>query len=131
MKLAATIAAAAFAATLAAHADSVTLTKVKGDNQKTVVGPQFDSIQLRVTGADGKGLNGVEVTFSCSRSPSGPCITLPQGTFKTFTVAGGIALLAQRDRADGKAFEPGVETIVAAARGASATFKVEFVPDYK
>ena len=131
MKLAAIIAAACFAATLPAHAESVTLTKLKGDNQKTIVGPQFDSIQVRVTDAGGRPLNGVEVTFSCSRSPSGPCITLPRGSFKTLTVAGGVALLAQRDREDGKAFEPGVETIVAAAQGASATFKVEFVPDYK
>jgi hypothetical protein len=131
MRLAATIGAALFAATLPAHAESVTLTKIKGDNQKSIVGPQFESIQVRVTDAGGRPLNGVEVTFSCSRSPSGPCITLPQGSFKTLTVAGGVALLAQRDRPDGKAFEPGVETIVAAAQGSSATFKVEFVADYK
>ena len=130
MKLSATIAAALVAATLPAHAESPTLTKIKGDNQKSIVGPRFDSIQVRVTDAAGRPLNGVEVTFTCSRSPSGPCITLPRGSFKTTTLAGGIALLARGDRADGKAFEPGVETIVAAAQGSSATFKVEFVPDY-
>jgi hypothetical protein len=125
------MAAAFFAATLPAHAESVTLTKVKGDNQKSIVGPQFESIQVRVTDAKGQALSGVEVTFSCTRSPPGPCITLPRGSFKTVSVAGGVALLAQGDRPDGKVFEPGVETIVATAQGATATFKVEFVPDYK
>ena len=131
MKLAAIIAAACLAATLPAHAESVTLTKLKGDNQKSIVGPSFESIQVRVSDAEGKPLSGVEVTFSCSRSPAGPCITLPQGSFRTRTIPGGVALLARGDRPDGKAFNPGVETIVASAQGSSATFKVEFVPDYK
>jgi len=128
MKLAATIATAFLVAALSAHADSVTLTKIKGD-QSSVVGPSFESIQVRVTDGEGKPLPGVEVTFSCNRSPAGPCITLPRGPFKTRSIAGGVALLAQRDRPDGKAYEPGVETVVATAQGASATFKVEFVPD--
>ena len=131
MKLAASIATAFFAAALPAHAESVTLTKIRGDNQKSIVGASFQSIQVRVSDSEGKPLPGVEVTFSCSRSPAGPCITLPQGSFRTRTIAGGVALLTQRDRPDGKTFEPGVETIVAAAQGASATFKVEFLPDYK
>ncbi len=129
MKLAATIAAALAAAALSAHAESVSVTKIKGD-QQSIAGPSFQSIQVRVNDEQGKPLPGVEVTFSCSRSPSGPCITLPRGSFKTRTVAGGIAFLSQRDRPDGKAFEPGVETVVATAHGASATFKVEFLPDY-
>jgi hypothetical protein len=131
MRLATIFLAALATAALAAHAESPTLTKIKGDNQKAIAGPSFDSIQVRVTDREGKALQGVEVTFSCSRSPSGPCITLPQGPLKTYTVGGGIALLARGDRPDGKAFEPGVETIVATAQGATATFKVEFVPDYK
>lgn len=131
MKLPASIAAAFFAATLPAHAESQILTKIKGDNQKSIAGPSFESIQVRVSDAEGTPLAGVEVTFSCSRSPAGPCITLPRGSFRTRTIAGGVALLARADRPDGKSFEPGVETIVATAQGSSATFKVEFIPDYK
>ena len=78
----------------------------------------------------GLGIGGAVVTFTCTRAPAGPCITMPKSPFKTRSGVGGVAMLTPGDRAQTpKTYAPGVETIVVEASGASATFKVEFVPD--
>jgi hypothetical protein len=130
MKLAAILATAAAIFAGAAQADAVVIKKSKGDNQKLIAGPAFESLQLNVLDDKGLGIGGAEVTFTCTKSPSSPCITIPTGSFKTRTGVGGLAMLTPDDRAQTpKAYEPGVETIRVDVKGVSTTFRVEFVAD--
>jgi hypothetical protein len=134
MKLAAILAVAlattGIAHLPAAHADAVNIKKTKGDNQKVIAGPSFSPLELQVLDDKGVGIGGLAVTFTCTRIPSGPCITMPKSPFTTHSGKGGLAMLTPGDRPQvPKVYAPGVETIAVSVPGARAEFRVEFVDD--